>query len=696
MKRVLWALAAALSLAAPSALFAATFTVINTNDSGIGSLRWAIDQVNLTAGPHRIAFNIPGPGVQTIHLLTAPNSIANTVAIDGSTQPGYEPNQGQPKIEVDGTGSNNSLLIQSSAPNSSVKAMTWNRFPDAALNFRADACTLSACWFGINNTGSAALATGYGAYVFGKNCLIGGHSTQARNVFSGMGIGIMINSPASGDTVCGNFFGTDATGKVGIPNSVFCLTVSDAPNVVIGGKGPFDGNVISASSQAGLYCSSSTPVPNGQGISIYGNYIGTDATGQNAIPNKQDGILLWTAYATIGDIGAGNVISGNQGSGIHVVGPTGSGSSHDNIISSNKIGVSADGTKKLGNSIYGVFLDDSNNNFIGGNTADGTGNLIGGNGNEGIVIDGVDATNNIIEGNAIGTTFNGALDLGNNQQGIAVNGDYTIIGETVENAGNIIAFNQNGGINVFSLQNNIRGNAIFNNRFGLGIDLSSGGGNPVTPNDSLDVDSGPNYLQNFPVITAVSRVGTQVRLQGRYSSEPSSNFILDFFSNRQCNSWGNGEGESWLGSTNVTTNTAGLALFDVSFVLTNIVGYVFTCTATDFLGDTSEFSPCAPLATQTAAGPGPPGFAFEAPLPSPARRSTSFTFTLAEPSRVSLCAFDVSGQAVADVLEGDFEAGPHTVAWNVEGVRAGVYFCRLVAGGKGVREIATRSVIVIR
>src|SRR5262249_1161109 len=295
--------------------------------------------------------------------------------------------------------------------------------------------------------GNAARATGYGAYVFGMTCRIGRLSTQARNVFSGMGIGIMINSPASGDTVCGNFFGTDATGKVGIPNSVFCLTVSDAPNVVIGGKGPFDGNVISASSQAGLYCSSSTPVPNGQGISIYGNYIGTDATGQNAIPNKQDGILLWTAYATIGDIGAGNVISGNQGSGIHVVGPTGSGSSHDNIISSNKIGVSADGTKKLGNSIYGVFLDDSNNNFIGGNTADGTGNLIGGNGNEGIVIDGVDATNNIIEGNAIGTTFNGALDLGNNQQGIAVNGDYTIIGETVGNAGNIIAFNQNGGIN---------------------------------------------------------------------------------------------------------------------------------------------------------------------------------------------------------------------------------------------------------
>lgn len=42
-------------------LSAATFTVTNTNDSGAGSLRQAIDDANSAgAGPHNIEFNIAG------------------------------------------------------------------------------------------------------------------------------------------------------------------------------------------------------------------------------------------------------------------------------------------------------------------------------------------------------------------------------------------------------------------------------------------------------------------------------------------------------------------------------------------------------------------------------------------------------------------------------------------------------------
>jgi hypothetical protein len=390
----------------------------------------------------------------------------------------------------------------------------------------------------------------------------------------------------------------------------------------------------------------------------------------------------------------GNVISGNHGSGIDIIGSEGSAY---NTISGNKIGVTGDGTGKLGNFVHGIMVNDSNNNFIGGSTGGGSGNLIGGNGNIGVDIEGLNATNNIVEGNAIGTSFNGASDLGNNLEGLALNGDLTIVGEPLAGVGNIIAHNQ-GGIFVYSLQNTMRGNSIFANNTQLGIDLFTGGGNPVAQNDSLDGDDGPNYLQNYPVITAVSLVGSQVRLQGRYSSEPSSDFILDFFSNRQCNSWGYGEGESRLGSTNVSTNPLGLALFDVQFPLSTLVGYVFTCTATDFIGDTSEFSPCAPLAQPTAAEPaGPPAFAFAPPIPSPARRSTSLTFTLAHPSQVSLRAYDVSGRVVTEILEGHLGAGPHTVPWSVEGVRSGVYFCRLraVSSDTPGEETQTRSIIVL-
>ncbi|HNB51831.1 MAG TPA: hypothetical protein PK530_07805, partial [Anaerolineales bacterium] len=49
---------------------AANFTVINTNDSGAGSLRQAILNANSNPGPDTIDFNIPGGGVHTISPVT--------------------------------------------------------------------------------------------------------------------------------------------------------------------------------------------------------------------------------------------------------------------------------------------------------------------------------------------------------------------------------------------------------------------------------------------------------------------------------------------------------------------------------------------------------------------------------------------------------------------------------------------------
>ena len=53
------------ALLVASALRAATFTVTNTSDSGIGSLRQAILDANVVLGPDSTVFDIPGPGVHT-------------------------------------------------------------------------------------------------------------------------------------------------------------------------------------------------------------------------------------------------------------------------------------------------------------------------------------------------------------------------------------------------------------------------------------------------------------------------------------------------------------------------------------------------------------------------------------------------------------------------------------------------------
>jgi hypothetical protein len=103
-----------------------TFTVVNTNDSGAGSLRDAINRVNADTSPgiDTIKFAI-GSGVQTIALQSALPAITHSVIIDGTTQRGFA---GTPLIELDGAGagsSANGLVI--SAGSSTVKGLVIRR-----------------------------------------------------------------------------------------------------------------------------------------------------------------------------------------------------------------------------------------------------------------------------------------------------------------------------------------------------------------------------------------------------------------------------------------------------------------------------------------------------------------------------------------------------------------------------------------
>jgi len=73
-------------------IYGLTYTVINTNDSGAGSLRDAITLANGNPGSDTIEFNIPAAGVQTIALATPLPLVSDPVLIDGYTQPGASPN----------------------------------------------------------------------------------------------------------------------------------------------------------------------------------------------------------------------------------------------------------------------------------------------------------------------------------------------------------------------------------------------------------------------------------------------------------------------------------------------------------------------------------------------------------------------------------------------------------------------------
>ncbi len=126
------------------------------------------------------------------------------------------------------------------------------------------------------------------------------------------------------------------------------------------------------------------------------------------------------------------------------------------------------------------------------------------------------------------------------------------IGGTAAGARNIIAFNGTAcdgfgtgvtvEVNPGNINNAILGNSIFSHA-SLGIDLEAPDdtGCGVTSNDHCDGDTGPNDLQNYPVISATFSGGNVV-ISGTLDSVASTMLRLAFFSSPACHSSGFGQG----------------------------------------------------------------------------------------------------------------------------------------------------------
>lgn len=132
-------------------------------------------------------------------------------------------------------------------------------------------------------------------------------------------------------------------------------------------------------------------------------------------------------------------------------------------------------------------------------------------------------------------------------------------------------------------------NSIFSNA-GLGIDLNNDG---ITLNDDGDADTGPNRLQNFPVLTAVSSNNGNTTINGMLNSSPNSSFRIEYYANTVCNGSGFGEGQTFLGFDTVKTDVAGNVSFSTLLNGVSLTqGSFITATATDTINNTSEFSAC--------------------------------------------------------------------------------------------------------
>lgn len=310
--------------------------------------------------------------------------------------------------------------------------------------------TILGNYIGTNAAGTAALRNGsHGIAIFGSAAnTVGGTSPGARNVISGNGDpgsdgdGIVIyGSGAVGNTVSGNYIGTDATGSFVIPNLTEGASIGfiSATNNTIGGTAPGSGNVISGNGREGVALFEQT-----QNNVVAGNIIGLNPTGVVRLPNAGNGIAIVDGAVnnTIGGTVAGsrNVISGNGDQGIVIA----DGGTNSNRVQGNYIGTDITGLLDLGNLSDGVLLiGGPNSNLIGGVSADAR-NVISGNDDGGVVIvDG--ANNNDVQGNYIGVAANGSTPLGNDDSGVVVETANNEIGGTATGAGNVISGNGGHG-----------------------------------------------------------------------------------------------------------------------------------------------------------------------------------------------------------------------------------------------------------
>jgi hypothetical protein len=194
---------------------------------------------------------------------------------------------------------------------------------------------------------------------------------------------------------------------------------------------------------------------------------------------------------------------------------------------------------------------------------------------------------NVVEDSLIGTDPTGQIAMPNGGDGIHIS---QMPSNLIE--GNVIASNGAVGVSVegsAATGNVIHANSIVGNG-GLGIALSNSGNN-LEPAPSL----------TSPAILDV----TDLTVAGSVHGGNNVDLKIDFYGNHSCDASGSGEGETYLGSTDVTTDGSGNANFSATVPADLSSNDVVTATATDSSGNTSQFSACASI-TESAPPNQPP------------------------------------------------------------------------------------------
>ena len=403
MRRTALGFAAALLA---SSMFAATYTVTNTADTGAGSLRQAILDANGNAGPDTIAFNIVGSGVHTIAPASALPGLTSPVTIDGYTQPGSSPNtlpigQGLDtvlRIQITG-GPGVGTCFSVQANDTAIRGLAVNGCTTSVDFVSGSNVRVEGSFLGTDPAGNQRLVdSGQEVTVGGvTGGVVGGSTPASRNILTACGVAVSAPLSNTGVTIQGNLINLAAAGNAlltpACPSSTF-------PIVLAGSGGHVLGNAIAGGS-SGIFL-------NGSGHTVRGNFLGTDATGTVALGLSQSAMDVAGTNHVIGGSapGQGNVIARADFYQGLLLG----GSGH--VVYGNFIGTDVTGTLDFGNPRVGVSAAGTDLTIGGINP--GEGNTIAFNGatsgSGGIAVSGQQVR---IRGNRIYSNNGLGIDLGN-------------------------------------------------------------------------------------------------------------------------------------------------------------------------------------------------------------------------------------------------------------------------------------------
>ena len=205
------------------------------------------------------------------------------------------------------------------------------------------------------------------------------------------------------------------------------------------------------------------------------------------------------------------------------------------------------------------------------------------------------------------------------------------------------------------------------------------------------------------------------------STQPDSSFVVETTNTTsfRANAWAfrpAGRDTIFVTYTNTTGATQNVS-FDVQTAtgarpLTRYALHVSDATRSDAVvedvaipaGTTALTLPLGPYSVNTLVlaydgmttagegGPDAPALRIASAAPNPTSGTTRIGYSLATPGRARLEAFNVLGQSVVLLADGETGAGEHVALFDASGLASGVYVVRLTSGG----DVATRRVVVRR